>query len=103
LLTIDCATSSLCVAGDADGYAVTSTDPTGGPSAWTAALADGSPCPATGVCTTEQIIASDSTGVHTLDKITGLGMGSLLADLSLSGDTLTWEHAGSPESATLAP
>ncbi len=54
-------------------------------------------------CPTEQIVASDSTGVHTLDTCTGsdLEEPSALTGLSLSGDMLTWLHVGSPRSAVL--
>lgn len=64
----------------------------------------------TGCCTTtEQIVANDSTGTHILDSITTtdpsgtnptpLVAPSMLSQLTLSGDTLTWIHAGIPESA----
>lgn len=61
-----------------------------------------------GVCTTvEQIVANDNTGPHILDSITTTSpddpgaVPSTLSQLSLSGDTLTWSHAGSPRSAQL--
>lgn len=55
-------------------------------------------------CTVEQIQASDSTGVHTLDSATEpQGSPTLLTKLALTGDTLTWEHNGSPRSAQLQP
>lgn len=50
----------------------------------------------------EQIQASDSTGVHTLDSA-GDGSPTALTDLVLTGDTLTWDHNGSPRSAQLQP
>lgn len=55
-------------------------------------------------CTVEQIQASDSTGVHTLDSITERG-GSppALTKLTLTGDTLTWNNTGTPRSAQLQP
>jgi hypothetical protein len=55
-------------------------------------------------CTVEQIVASDSTGVHTQDSVTEPS-GSLgaLTNLTLIGDTLTWEHNGSPRSVQLQP
>ncbi len=57
----------------------------------------GSSCP-----TVEQIVANDSTGTHILDSITDAGPANfLLTQLALSGDTLTWSHAGTPESAQL--
>jgi WD40-like Beta Propeller Repeat len=57
----------------------------------------GSSCP-----TVEQIVANDSTGTHILDSITDTGPNKfLLTQLALSGDTLTWSHAGTPESAEL--
>lgn len=59
-------------------------------------------------CTsTEHIVATDSTGTHILDSITtktpcnGQPPASQLTQLSLSGHTLTWSHAGTPESAQL--
>lgn len=54
--------------------------------------------------TVEQIVANDSTGVHILDSIPTPGPDPappLLSQLALSGDTLTWSHAGSPRSAQL--
>jgi hypothetical protein len=101
LTSLDCPSTTLCVAGDMDGDVVTSSDPTGGPAAWTAALVDGSACSDQTFCTGEDLVASDSTGEHSLDAITGPGMGTLLTALTLTGDTLTWEHAGTPESAEL--
>jgi hypothetical protein len=59
-------------------------------------------------CTSvEQIVASDSTGTHVLDSITttnpcnGPAPALVLGELSLSGDRLTWNRAGTPESAQL--
>jgi hypothetical protein len=59
-------------------------------------------------CTSvEQIVANDTTGTHILDSITttsscnGTAPALLLSQLSLSGDTLTWSHAGTPETAQL--
>jgi hypothetical protein len=63
----------------------------------------------------EQIVATDSTGTHVLDSITTTTPDgntpdawgctspepSQLSGLSLSGDTLTWSHAGTPETAQL--
>jgi hypothetical protein len=55
-------------------------------------------------CTVEQIQASDSTRVHTLDTVTEPeGSPRELTNLILTGDTLTWEHNGSPRSAQLQP
>ncbi len=53
-------------------------------------------------CTVEQIIVHDSAGVQTLDSATQPEPSApVLTGLRLSGDTLTWEHAGTPESAQL--
>jgi hypothetical protein len=52
-------------------------------------------------CATEQIVASDRTGVRTLDSSTQVG--PQLTGLNLSGDTVSWSHSGSPMSAQLAP
>jgi hypothetical protein len=54
--------------------------------------------------TVEQIQASDSTGVHTLDSITEPpGSPSALTNLVLTGDTLTWDDNGTQHSAQLHP
>jgi hypothetical protein len=53
----------------------------------------------------ERIVANDSTGTHVLDSITTTtachAPALVLTQLSLSGHTLTWSHAGTPESAQL--
>lgn len=55
-------------------------------------------------CPVEQIIASDRTGVHTLDSVNAPDPSPPeLTDLALAGNTLTWEHDGAPESAELTP
>lgn len=54
--------------------------------------------------TVEQIQASDSTGVHTLDSVTEPeGSPAALTNLTLIGNTLTWDHDGVPRSAQLQP
>ncbi len=65
-----------------------------------------SPCPNRQEHQTEQIIAADSSGVHVLDTLASDYPvrdpgASLLTALQLSGDTLSWSHAGTPESAEL--
>jgi hypothetical protein len=102
LSSISCASSTLCVAGDAVGDVVASANPTGGSAAWSATAIDGNPCSAGTSCIIEQIIASDSTGVHFLDSASepAIAPPSLTA-LSLSGYRLTWDHDGSLESAEL--
>jgi len=56
-------------------------------------------------CATEQIIAADRTGVHTLDSSTEYQAqtGPQLTGLALNGDTLSWNAHGSPTSAQLRP
>jgi hypothetical protein len=103
LRSIFCASATLCVAGDTVGYLLASSDPTGGSAAWTSTFVDGNSCTEGTSCTTEQIVSSDATGVHTLDTITAPGMGAMLTGLTLTGDTLTWEHTSTPESAALQP
>ncbi len=50
----------------------------------------------------EQIVAADSAGIRTLDSVTtSSSMAPALTGLTLSGDTLTWQHSGTPESAQL--
>jgi hypothetical protein len=54
--------------------------------------------------TVEQIQASDSTGVHTLDSTTEPdGSPPALTNLVLTGDTLTWDDNGTQHSAQLEP
>lgn len=54
--------------------------------------------------TVEQIVASDGTGVHTQDSVTEpTGSPPALTNLTLTGDTLTWDHNGSPRTAQLQP
>jgi hypothetical protein len=52
-------------------------------------------------CPGEEIIASDSAGVHVVDGATNPGGSALLTDLTLSGEILTWQHAEAPESTQL--
>jgi hypothetical protein len=49
----------------------------------------------------EQIVASDSTGVHMLDSIPSSTSGPALTNLALNGNTVTWNHDGQPETAQL--
>jgi hypothetical protein len=60
--------------------------------------------PARCTCTAERIEASDRTGVHILDSVTEPeGAAPELTNLTLTGDTLTSQHNGSPRSAQLQP
>jgi hypothetical protein len=55
-------------------------------------------------CAVEQIQASDSTNVRTLDSITEPdGSPPALTNLTLTGDTLTWQHNGERRTAQLQP
>jgi WD40-like Beta Propeller Repeat len=107
LTSISCPTTTFCIAGGGgNGDAYISTNPTGGAGAWTRVLADPIDCSLTPTaCGTEEIIASDATGVHTADSVTEFEAqtGSQLTDLALSGTHLTWEHSGTPMSAELSP
>jgi WD40-like Beta Propeller Repeat len=70
-----------------------------GPDAVTAVLMSGEICVTSSPCTSiEQIVANDSSGTRVLDSIDAPGY---LSGLALSGDTLTWSHDGTPESAQL--
>jgi hypothetical protein len=54
--------------------------------------------------TVEQIVATDSTGVNTLDSVSEPdGSPPQLTNLALTGVTLTWENNGAPHSAQLQP
>jgi len=52
--------------------------------------------------TVEQIEASDRSGARTLDQAT-TSSGSFLTGLTLTGDTLSWNHGATPMSTTLTP
>ena len=100
--SIACPSITLCVAVDGGGNVITSTDPTGGPSAWVPAqLAD--PCGDAPTCNDEQIQTSDATGLRIVDSGRFPGKGPFLADLKLTGDTVSWTHAGTRRTATLTP
>jgi hypothetical protein len=107
LASISCPTANFCVAtGGDNGDVLISSDPTGGPSTWTPVFADKISCPiAIAACGREQIIASDRTGVHTLDSSTEFEAqtGPQLTGLSLAGDTVSWSHSGTAASAQLQP
>jgi hypothetical protein len=105
--SISCASAQQCVVGDgASGYVAISDDPADGPRTWTSVLADRINCASTpDACGTEQIIASDRTGVHTLDSSTEFEpeTGPQLTGLSFNGSVLSWLDHGSPKSAELTP
>jgi hypothetical protein len=82
---------------------VTSTDPAGGPSAWTPTLLEGDPCTDGHACSVESIEASDETGLRAVDSSKLPGSGPFLTGLTLNGDTLSWSDEGSPRSVTLTP
>jgi hypothetical protein len=103
LTSISCASTSLCMATDANGHVLTSTNPSADPSAWTPTLLDGDPCTDGHDCSIESIETSDANGVRTVDSSKVPGAGPLLTGLSLTADTLTWSHDGSPRSVTLTP
>jgi hypothetical protein len=82
------------------GQISTSTNPTGGDSAWTTAIIDTPSC-GIAACTLEQIYAHDSRGTNLIDHTDTGGNGTSLANLQLSGNQLSWTHDGIPESANL--
>ena len=102
LNSIACRSASLCVAADSTGHIVTSTDPTGGSSRWSSAVVHDL-CTATTPCSVEQIQASDSSGLHTVDLSELPGNGPFLTGLTLKGDLLSWSHDGTPRTVTLTP
>ena len=105
--SVSCPTTSFCaIGGIGTGYAFTSTDPAAGTGAWKRVLADPIDCSTTPVaCVTEQIIASDRTGVHTLDSSTEFEAqtGPQLTGLTLTTDLVSWSHAGTPRAFVLKP
>jgi hypothetical protein len=85
LLSISCPSASFCAAVDQSGNVVTSTNPTGGPSAWTAASIDAGnsaffsvSCPSTSLC-----VAVDASG-NALKSTTPTGAWSPPAKISAS-------------------
>ena len=107
LQSVSCPTTGFCVAAAGGaGKVFVSSNPTGGASTWIPVLADKIDCAiAPGACGTEQIIASDRTSVHVLDKSTEFEVqtGPQLTGLALNGNTLSWQDHGSPTSAQLTP
>lgn len=67
------------------------------------------PCdPSSDQATDEQLLAADSSGVHTVDtasssseKVPPSPSSLSITSVALNGDTLTWDHDGQPRSATL--
>jgi dipeptidyl aminopeptidase/acylaminoacyl peptidase len=77
-----------------------------GPDGVTAAHTSFTDCVSISACTTtEQIVANDSAGTRTLDTATAAtpyqGGTPSLTRLTLTGDTLTWDHDGSQRSTQL--
>ena len=99
---VSCPSSSLCIAVDrgvapslAGGNILHSTDPTGGANAWTTTFVDAPPSCSAAPCTAEQLYAHDDLGTRPIDTVPP-GSGHSLANLELSGDSLTlnWTHDG---------
>ena len=103
LSSVACPSASFCAALDGTGRVITTTDPTGGPGAWTPALIDGPTCTDTTPCSVEQLQASDRKGLHAVDSGAVPGSGPLLTGLTLTGDLLSWSHAGTPRTIALTP
>ena len=104
LASIACPSASMCAAVDSTGHVITTTDPTGGPAAWTPALIDGSSCTDTTPCRVEQLQAADGNGVHAVDSgERPVSAPPLLTGLTLTGDLLSWSHAGTPRTLALTP
>ncbi len=101
LTSIACPSASLCVATDDAGYVITSKEPTGSSAPWTPARLD--PCNETRSCSDEEMQASDGNGSHIIDGARFPGTGQFLTDLKLTGDTLSWKHAGTLRTAKLTP
>jgi hypothetical protein len=102
LISVSCASTSLCVATDDNGSVVVSTNPTNA-SSWVPTRLETGPCAGAVPCSTEHIEASDKLGVHFLDDSEFTGAGPFLTGLTLSGDTLSWSHDGSPRTVELTP
>jgi hypothetical protein len=94
---VSCPATNLCLAAGGPDI-LSSTDPTGGSSAWTGGLIDDLPCDP---CLAETLAAVDTHGTHTLDTAPE-GPGTAIANLQFSGDTLTWTDGGTRRSAGLS-
>jgi hypothetical protein len=103
LQAIDCPSVSSCLVTDETGHLITTSDPTGGASAWTYSLIDPNGCDATDQCSQEQIVANSGDGVHTVATADLPGTQPFISDLVITGDTLSWSQDGDPESAALTP
>jgi len=104
--SVSCPTTGFCAIGTVGaGYAFTSTDPAAGTGAWKPVLADPIDCSTTPLLACEQIIASDRTGVHTLDSSTEFDAhaGPQLTGLALNDTTLSWNDHASLTTAQLKP
>jgi hypothetical protein len=91
---VSCPSSGLCVAVDEWGDVVTSTNPTGGASAWTVTHVDGSnflsgvSCPSSGLCVTVDEIGDVVTGAN---SATLQGVLSTMQYLLHESDGTTWQ------------
>ena len=109
IVDISCPSADLCVAADDDGDVVTSTDPTGGASAWTVTNVDGAKfimdvsCPSAGLCVGvdndgDVVTSTDPTGGASAWTVTSVDGGQLLtvcpaparASASPSTNSATW-------------
>lgn len=94
-----CPTTSLCI-GASGPNAVASTNPTVGASAWSSFLVAALPCDPATPCRAEALQALDDHGVQTLDTAPQ-GIGTVIGDPTLSGDTVSWTDGGAARSAPL--
>jgi hypothetical protein len=94
---ISCPSVALCV-GVGGGGVLTSTNPTGGAGAWNFVAVDVPPHCAP--CIAEQLYAHDNQGTRIVDSAPS-GSGTVIGNVQLTGDELTWTHDGTPHEITL--
>jgi hypothetical protein len=107
LESVQCPSTALCVAaGFSDGSILFTTQPGATASAWSSVLADRITCTQPYFpCGSEEILAGDRHGPRQLDANVEFEpqTGRQLTHLTLAGDTVTWDHLGTPRSSRLTP
>jgi hypothetical protein len=120
LYGVSCPSSGLCVAVDRAGNVVTSTNPTGGESAWTVTDVDGAPldgapldgvsCPGTGLCVAvdwsgDVVTSTNPTGGASAWTVTAVDSSNLLSGVSCPSTSLcvAVDSAGNVVTSTNPP
>jgi hypothetical protein len=100
MAAVSCPSAALCVAVDDVGNVLTSTDPAAGANSWSRALVDAPSCVPATPCIAERLYEHDDHGTQLLDSAPP-GTGQVIAQVRLSGTTLTWTHSGTARALRL--